>query len=279
MKIVLGKTSGFCYGVKRAVLGAEELSYDKLYCLGELVHNKSVINKLTDKGIIFIEDINEVEDNSNVIIRAHGVSKEIYKIAKEKNINLIDFTCPNVVRIHEIIESNKDKFIILCGDKDHPENIGSISFAENFYIINSDEEIEDAIKVFNSSVCKELLLISQTTFSVKKFNLIKEKILNINKDVIIYDTICKTTELRQKETSTLAEEVDMMIIIGGKNSSNTKKLYDEAILKNNNVLLIETKDDLPLINNVNSIGIMAGASTPEDVINDVINKLKEMENI
>lgn len=288
MEIIVGKTAGFCYGVRRAVEGSEkELETNKnqkVYCLGELVHNKQVVLDLEEKGLDFIEEINEVkESDSKVIIRAHGVSKNVYEKAENQNIKLIDYTCPNVLKIHKIAEEYQKEgyYIFLTGTENHPEIIGTISYCgEHFSLITDEKDINNAIEELNKSNIKKLLLISQTTYSIKKFeNIVKILERKVNKDVelLIKNTICLATEQRQKETKKISQNVDAMIIIGGKNSSNTKKLYELAKENCKNTICIETKDEIKMeqIEHFNKIGIMAGASTPQKSIEDVINVLKK----
>lgn len=281
MEIIVGKTAGFCYGVKRAVDGAKEIvkNNTNIYCLGELVHNKEVIKELTEQGMKVINNINETKGTT--IIRAHGVEKEIYNIAKDKNIKLEDFTCPNVSKIHEIAQEYADNnyYIFLFGSKDHPENIGTISFCGNNYsIINKNEDIEKAIKDLKQSNKKNLLIISQTTYSLENFNkftkLIKEE-LEKEYHITIKNTICRATELRQKETEEIAKKVDFMIIIGGKNSSNTQKLFNIAKEHCKNAISIESVKELNIenIKEYEKIGIMAGASTPQKSIDEILNAL------
>lgn len=278
MEILLGKTSGFCFGVQNAIGGAEKIlnnSKNPVYCLGEIIHNEEVINDLKSKGLLFIDNINQAD--KEVIIRAHGVPKDIYTIANQKNIKLIDYTCPFVLKIHdEVIKySNKNYFIFLLGIKKHPETIGTISFCgDNSYIIENSSDIDSAIEKLNKSGLKDVLVISQTTFSVSLFNdiinILKAKLSS--KNLEIKNTICNTTANRQKETEEISKKADLMIIIGGKNSSNTKKLYEIAQKNCKNVMLIQTQNDLKNtdIHSFNKIGIMAGASTPKKIIEDVV---------
>lgn len=286
MEIILGKKSGFCYGVQNAVDKASEeviKAEQPVYCLGELVHNKTVTKSLEDNGLIFIEDINEAKGKT--IIRAHGIAKEVYEEAKELNIDLVDLTCPNVLKIHNIVEehSKNGYYIFLIGKKDHPENIGTISFCgKNSNIISVLEEVEQCVIEFEKTNIKKLLVITQTTYSLTKFEEIVEKITNIiPKDVEleIKNTICSATELRQKETEEISKQVDAMIVIGGKNSSNTTKLYEICLKNCKNVIFIEDENELCLekINNYERIGIVAGASTPKASIEKVINLLKNKE--
>lgn len=288
MNIIVGKTSGFCYGVKRTVNGSLEEIKNKgnknIYCLGELVHNKQVITDLEQKGIKLINNIDEIENNnSKVIIRAHGVEKKIYDLAKNKGIELIDYTCPNVLRIHKIAEEYEKNgyYILLTGTKNHPEIIGTMSYCgNNFDLIEKEEDINKAINKFNKTNIKKLLLISQTTYSIKKFKNIEKLVKeNISEDInlVIKNTICLATEQRQAEAKELSAKVDMMIIIGGKNSSNTKKLYEVALESCKNTICIETKSELENIEftDVQKIGIMAGASTPPESIEEVVNLLSK----
>lgn len=284
MDIIIGKTAGFCYGVKRAVEGAkEETKKDKeIYCLGEIVHNKQVVEELKNEGATFIEDISDAK--GKLIVRAHGIKKEIYDDAKKRGIELKDFTCPNVLRIHEIAEeyAKKGFFIFLSGNKNHPENIGTISYCgNNYFVIEKEDDVFKALEEFNKSQLKKLLLISQTTYSLEKFYIIEEIIKNElgkNVDLVIKNTICRATEIRQKETDKISKEVDYMIIIGGSKSSNTKKLYEIAKQNCKNCICVETAEQLNLsdLKGKNRIGIMAGASTPQKSIEEIYNVIKEL---
>lgn len=286
MEIIIGKNAGFCYGVKRAVEGSikqiENNKSEKIYCLGELVHNKQVITELQDKGIKFIDNLEQVKDrNAKVIIRAHGITKEEYKVAKDNDINIEDYTCPNVIKIHEVVNEYaiKGYYIILCGKKSHPENIGTASYCGKFFsVIENEDEIDDTIENIKKVGLRKILILAQTTYSLNKFKEIQENIikrLDKNVEIIVKDTICRATKIRQEETDELSKRVDCMIIIGGRNSSNTNKLFE--IAKNNckNTILIETEQEINKeeLSQYNLVGIMAGASTPMNVINDVVKLL------
>lgn len=272
MEIIIGENAGFCYGVQRAVDGAlKETKKGEIYCLGEIVHNQNVINNLEKEGIKFIKNIEEAK--SKTIIRAHGVPKEVYNRAKTMNIELIDLTCPSVLKIQKIAEeySKKGFFIILVGKYNHPEVIGIESHCGNKYkIIGDKDEIPKLLNQIKNE--DNILLISQTTHSSKKFDEIVEVLKqNLNKDtnLEIKKTICPSTEARQKETKEIAKVVDLMIIIGDKRSSNTNKLYEIACTYCAKVLFIADENELDLsqIKGAKKIGIMAGASTPkEDII-------------
>lgn len=283
MEIIIGKNAGFCYGVKNAVINTEErLKENKnIYCLGELVHNKQVVEKLENSGLKIVDKLEDAKNK--IIIRAHGTTKETYEEAKKMNIEVFDYTCPNVIKIHNIANdfANKGYYIFLIGEKKHPETIGNISFCgSNSFLIESENEIKDAINSFENSKLKKLLIITQTTFSLEKFNLYTSIIKNyLNEDIelVIKNTICNATKIRQEETDEISRKVDFMIIVGGKNSSNTKKLFQ--IAKNNceNSIIIETKDEINIedIKKYNTIGIMAGASTPDYIIDEIYNVLNK----
>ena len=281
MNIIVGKTSGFCNGVENTVKRAEDaLSKEKVYCLGEIVHNERVINDLENKGMITISNIDESPNNSKVIIRAHGELKETYDKAKEKNIEIIDLTCGKIKAIRvKISKKVGDHYIIIIGKKNHPESLGVLSFSgNNSNIIEDKEDVKEVITNFNKTNLDKIYIVSQTTFNSDKFdelvNLIKE---NTNKEVEVDKTICDATSKRQNETRELSKTVDTMIIVGGKKSSNTKELEIIAKEHCDNVILIQDKEDLKDNNIVGeNIGIMAGASTPTIVVEEIINEIKKL---
>ena len=286
MEIIIGKTSGFCHGVKNAVEKATielENSEEAVYCLGELVHNKHVTNTLQQKGLIFIDNIEEAKGKT--IIRAHGVPKETYKKAQELNIELKDLTCPKVLKIHDIAEeySKNGYYIFLVGIANHPETIGTYSFCgEKSSIIENISDLEQAVTKLYETNIKKTLLITQTTFNLKKFEEISEKLKEMLEDeteLKVINTICLSTELRQKETEELSKNVDLMLIIGGKNSSNTNKLYDISLKNCQNVIFAESKEDINIeyIKQFEKIGVMAGASTPRESIDSIIDFIKKEE--
>jgi len=287
MEIIIGKTSGFCYGVKNAVEQATQevmLSNQNVYCLGELVHNKHVTNSLQEKGLIFIENIEQAKGKT--IIRAHGVTKETYEKAKELKIELKDLTCPKVLKIHEIAKeySKNNYYIFLVGIANHPETIGTYSFCGNHSsIIENLGDIEQAVTKFHETKLEKALVITQTTYNLKKFEEISNNLknmLNINENLKIINTICQATELRQKETEELSQKVDLMLIIGGRNSSNTNKLYDISSKNCKNVIFAESKEDVDTnyIKQFEKIGVMAGASTPRENIDDIVNLIQKEAN-
>ena len=289
MEVVVGKLAGFCNGVRNAVEKTEELleNKDKIYCLGELVHNKQLVDDLKKEGLIIVNDISEVPDNSEVIFRAHGVTKNIYQLAKEKNLTVYDYSCVRVIKLHEDVEnmSNEGYYVFLFGDEEHPEVIGTKSFAksEEITVLKDKEEIDNAINNFKNSNLNKLYICAQTTFSLKKFDefvsIVEEKLKKYNNDIdiIINKSICEATEIRQMETENLAKKVDFMVIIGGKNSSNTVKLYEISSKNCKDAIHIETKKELENIDfsKVSKVGVMAGASTPKKSIDEVIEYLNK----
>lgn len=286
MEIIVGKTAGFCFGVRRAVEGSFEQIKNsdnkKIYCLGELVHNKQVIENLEKKGIELIDNIEDIRnEDSKMIIRAHGIKKEIYMEAEQKNIEIIDYTCPFVLKIHNIVDEYRKKgyYIFVVGSKVHPETQGTISYCgEKYSVIETEEDVQSAIINLQKSNITDLLIIVQTTFSEKRFENIEKQVKSSLLDytnIVVKNTICAATSQRQKETEELSKQVDCMIIIGGKNSSNTKKLYEISSKNCEKTVLIETVKELDIekVTNFNKIGIMAGASTPQESIDEVVKIL------
>lgn len=282
MEVILGKTAGFCYGVKRAVDGAKRELEDseEVYCLGEIVHNENVIENLEKKGLKIIQNVEDAQ--KKMIIRAHGVEKKIYEKANKLNLKLVDLTCPKVLKIHKIAEeyASKGFFILLIGNKKHPEIIGIKSFClENVFIIENQNDIVYAIEAIQKSEIKDILMISQTTYNSKKFdeiiNLIKEKLNESEYKITVNKTICPATEMRQKETEEIAKEVDYMIIVGDKKSSNTNKLYEIASKYCENTVFIDNTKNLNVqeAKRANKVGIMAGASTPDEDIKIVFERV------
>lgn len=284
MEVILGKMAGFCPGVENAVKKTQKEveQHKQIYCLGELVHNRQVVDKLKEKGLQQIEHIEEAEENTRVIIRAHGVTKEVYQYAKEKNIELIDLTCAKVLGLHKMVEeyAKRGYYIILIGQVDHPENIGTISFAgKNATVLQEKEEIDLVIQQMKKRGTSQLAIFSQTTFSIEKFEeylkIIQQKI-DFSVRIEVKNTICSATKLRQEETKEIAKQVELMVIIGGKNSSNTTKLYEIALQGCNNAMHVENEEDLYMnyVRRFEKIGVMAGASTSKESIERIIDILK-----
>lgn len=287
MEIILNKLNGFCAGssntIKQAIRVLEQYE-EKIYCLGEILHNERVISSLEDKGMITINSIDEVPDEAKLIFRAHGETKENYLKVKNKNIMLFDFTCPKVKKIHDKVESNsKDSFVIIIGKKTHPEVVGTKSFAgDNSYVIENDFDIDDCFNKVIESNLNSIYICSQTTYSSEKFNEITDFIQSKydNYTYIIDNTTCPATKNRQDETSRLCEKVDAMIVIGGKHSSNTLELANIAREKLDKVFLVQDISDLEDIDlsNINKLGVSSGASTPDEVTNEIVDYINDKYN-
>ena len=282
MEILVGKYSGYCNGVKYTVEEANKALEKKetIYCLGEIVHNERVVKDLEEKGMKTISDISEAPINSKVIIRAHGEQKDTYEKAQQKGIELLDLTCGKIRAIRAKAMSKKETcFIIIVGKKEHPETLGVRSFlGENSFILEDEDDLKSCQERYKASGENNIYVVSQTTFNSSKFDylvqLIKE---NFAGEVLVDKTICNATNNRQEETEQMSKKVDCMIIVGGKKSSNTKEL--EVISKENcqNVFLVQGVEDLTEIDThkYEKIGIMAGASTPEVVVEEIISYLND----
>lgn len=274
MEILLAKSAGFCFGVHNAIEKASTAALlgEKVFTYGPIIHNNQVVQDLMSKGVNVINKIDDVEKDFSVIIRSHGISKEEYDNLNAKGANIIDATCPYVKNIHKIVEEkcNSGYKIIIIGDPDHPEVKGINGWCSNSGTIINNEEDISYIKT-NEKLC----IVSQTTFSQEKWYRLVSKIIKLSREILIYNTICSATQIRQNEALELSKEVDAMIIIGGPESSNSRKLYE--ICKNSceRTMFIETEKDLNLhdLEGINIVGITAGASTPDYIIKNVIDKI------
>ena len=280
MNIKISEKAGFCFGVKRAMgLAWRELcdEHDKqTYALGPLIHNKQAVEKYEERGLITVDDIEEIPSDVKMIIRSHGVSKSIYDRAEEKGLDVVDTTCPFVKKIHDIVKENYDtgKKIILIGDKNHPEVIGINGWCKNTAITIKTIEEAEVLELNND---KSYCAVAQTTMNLEVYRKIVEILKTKADDIEFNNTICSSTKARQEAARELASEMDCMIVIGGKHSSNTQKLV--GICKEVcPTFAIETRDDLDVeeIKKYENIGITAGASTPDWIIDDIIEFLKSL---
>lgn len=292
--ILIADNAGFCFGVKRAMnMAWNELDKsDKvaIYALGPLIHNKQAVAKYEERGMLTVDTIEEIEKiesekvrrginaskDREMIIRSHGVSKSIYDEAKLKNIPIIDTTCPFVRKIHYLANKcfEDGKQLIVIGDRNHPEIIGINGWSSHSAIIAKNlEEISNISFETN----KDYFIVAQTTMNEKEFDAIINYIRSLDIKFEVENTICSATRVRQESARELAQKVDLMIVIGGKHSSNTQKLV--KICQNIvDTFSIETKEDLDrnLLEKYHTIGITAGASTPDWIIEEVINFLREL---
>jgi 4-hydroxy-3-methylbut-2-enyl diphosphate reductase len=276
LKIILAEYSGFCFGVEKAIstsINVVEKSKNKVYSLGPLIHNNQVINKLKEKGLNIIEDINEA-NNGKVIIRSHGVPLDVLLRAKENNIEIIDATCPFVKKIqHKVKEYYEQGFqIVIIGNPDHPEVIGINGWCNNSaYIINSEKDVN------TMPAYKKVCVVAQTTATREKFEKLSQMVAQKCEKAEIFNTICNATKLRQNACEEVAKIVDAMIVIGGYHSSNTQKLVEISKKHCKNTFHIETASELPInkLLKYDKIGITAGASTPDWIIKEVIERMNE----
>lgn len=277
MELYIGKTAGFCPGVKNAVDKAIEATFsgNKIYCLGELVHNQQVVNSLEARGMVTVNSIEDIPDGENVIFRSHGEAKKIYETANEKKLHIIDTTCGNVKAVHiKVDKERKNSFIIIIGKKNHPETIGTKGFAgENSFVVETEDDILDAYMEYEKTSLGKVFVVAQTTFSSKLFDNIANEIKTnfAEADVVIDKTVCDATEIRQAETRKMSKEYFYMVIIGGKHSANTKELVKISEQNCRNVYSIETVEEIKNLkfDSTKNVGIMAGASTPEKSILEV----------
>lgn len=279
-EVLIAENAGFCFGVKRAMnMAQKELEEKKdisVYALGPLIHNKQAVEKYENMGLITIDKIDDVNQNleSEMIIRSHGVPKITYDEAESKSIDIVDTTCPFVKKIHYIVSKGEEenKSIILLGDSNHPEVIGINGWCKDKAIIFKElEEVKD----YDFDKTKEYLVVSQTTMNEKNFDNIIEYLETLGLKLSVKNTICSATRVRQQAARELSQKVDVMVVIGGKHSSNTQKLVkicSEIV----DTISIETKEDMKYVDfsGYNKIGVTAGASTPDWIIEEAIEFLK-----
>ena len=280
MEITVAKSAGFCFGVQRAVDSVyKELEENsgKIYTFGPIIHNEQVVEDLNKKGIEVIDTVEQLKKikEGTVVIRSHGVAKEIYDILEQQKLKMVDATCPFVKKIHNIVldESNNGKTIIIIGNDNHPEVEGIKGWVNGeVIVINKEEQIEKLSLPEQTKAC----IVSQTTFNHNKFKYLVEIIEKKGYDISVVNTICNATEERQTEAKEIAAKVDAMIIIGGRHSSNTRKLYEICSRECADTYFIQTLDDLhlDLPKSVRLVGITAGASTPNKIIEEVQNYVR-----
>lgn len=276
MKVELAKSAGFCFGVEKAVNTVYEEAKKEneiVYTLGPIIHNEEVVKDMKKRGVeaVKIEDLASLQKGT-VIIRSHGVSRDVYNFVKNSGHRVVDATCPFVKKIHAIVsvQSGKGKTVVIIGNPDHPEVMGIKGWGdENTYAV---ENIEQFINL-GLKKDEEIIIVAQTTFNHKKFQEIIDKISLLGYDVRCFNTICNATQERQAEAKKIASNVDAMIVIGDKKSSNTGKLVEICQEECKNTVFIQTLEDLnyDALLSVDSVGITAGASTPKHIIEEVQN--------
>ena len=281
MEVKVAKTAGFCFGVQRAVDKVYELigsCPDRLFTLGPIIHNEEVVNDLEKKGVRVAseDDLRTLPEGSTGVIRSHGVGKEVYDHLEECGLSYVDVTCPFVLKIHRIVEkeSRAGAHIVIIGDPDHPEVVGICGWCMGPYTVIRTEQ--DALE-FVFPADKNICIVSQTTFNYNKFKdlveiLSKKRYDNTVLNILnILNTICNATEERQKEAKSIAGEVDTMLVVGGRHSSNTQKLFEICKKECENTYYIQTPVDLDsdMFQCSSYVGITAGASTPKKIIEEV----------
>jgi 4-hydroxy-3-methylbut-2-enyl diphosphate reductase len=277
MKVLLAQSAGFCFGVKRA-LDTVEREIEKadgrpIYTYGPIIHNEIVVDDLKARGVRVMDENCDLDrlEKGTVIIRSHGVSSRVMEELKEDGFDVVDATCPFVLKIHRVVNeyAKKGYHIIITGNREHPEVEGIIGWipGDDYEVIGSREEAEAIDLPLDRKIC----LVSQTTFNYKKFEELVEIIENKGYSIFCLNTICSATAERQNEAAAVADKVDVMIVIGGKHSSNSQKLYEICKEINPRTFFIQSRDDLGLsvIESIDSVGITAGASTPQKIIQEV----------
>ena len=284
----VAKSAGFCFGVKRAV----DMVYaqletndetkdgikDPIYTYGPIIHNEEVVKDLEAKGVTVIHDISEIEESEKgtIVIRSHGVGEKIYQTLENAGYHIVDATCPFVKKIHRHVREYGDAgyHVVIIGNASHPEVEGIRGWGneEEITVIGTREAAEN----FRVSAGKKVCIVSQTTFNYNKFKELVEILEKKSYDVSVLNTICNATKERQTEAQSIAETVDAMIVIGDKHSSNTQKLFEICRKACNNTYYIQTLGDLDLnqLGSVETVGITAGASTPNNIIEEVQNNVR-----
>ena len=282
MNVELAKTAGFCFGVKRAVdtvyQQIEQYRGEKIFTYGPIIHNEEVIKDLRSHGVEVLNDEEELKtaDADVVVIRSHGVAKYIYDILEERGITCVDATCPFVKKIHKIVaeKSAEGTYIVIVGNSEHPEVQGIRGWAgEQVTVVQTPEDAERfELPDKDQKVC----IVAQTTFNYNKFKELVEIISKKRYDIVVLNTICNATKERQTEARQIAARVDAMVVIGDKRSSNTQKLFEICKEECLNTYYIQTLDDLDInqLRSVESVGITAGASTPNKIIEEVQNNVR-----
>ena len=284
--VVLAKSAGFCFGVKRAVnmvyeeidKSAAQGAETPIYTYGPIIHNDEVVKDFASKGVTLVKELEELANlpKGKIIVRSHGISRAEYEEMEQYGFTVVDATCPFVRKIHKIVDehSKQGEYIIIIGTPNHPEVCGIRGWVNgnDVSIIESKEEALNFSENENKTVC----IVSQTTFNYNKFQELVEIIAKKEYNIIVLNTICNATEERQTEARKIAKEVDAMIVIGDKNSSNTQKLFEICNTECEKTYYIQTSKDMDFssLKSINNVGITAGASTPNNIIEEVSKNVR-----
>jgi 4-hydroxy-3-methylbut-2-enyl diphosphate reductase len=282
--IIVAETAGFCFGVRIAVDMAKQAG-EKLghaYTNGPIIHNKQVVNYLKSIGVEEMQDYSQLKPGDTVIIRSHGVPPKTERMLKELNINVLDATCPFVKKVHDKVKQLVEEgyFVVIIGEEGHPEVIGTLGHLEEVggkgVVVENFEDLVKKVPKRN-----RIGVVAQTTQSEDFFREAVGYLAENTEELKVFNTICDATSVRQEEVKKIAPKVDVMIIIGGKHSGNTQRLYQISKALNPNTYHIETADELQKqwFENKENIGVSAGASTPDWIIQEVVNKIKEIKGV
>ena len=277
MKILIGRHCGFCFGVKRAVeLAEKQAEHGKVYTYGAIIHNEQVVNELAEKGICPVRSLDELSKGDTLIIRAHGAPPEVFAVCEERGIRVVDATCPFVRRIHGLVAqaSAQGKTVLVAGEKDHPEVIGILGHAgKNSAVLENGADAE------RFPAREDAFLVAQTTLSREQYSEISSVLLGKMPDLAVQDTICDTTRLRQTEARMIAAKADRVFVLGSRMSANTRHLFEICKQYNDRVEMVENSGNFSLakLQTDDIMGIVAGASTPDCMIMEVIEGMSEQE--
>lgn len=284
MTVHMAKTAGFCFGVDKAVRKVEELIAQgrKVFTFGPIIHNPQVTADFEAKGVVIAQSPDDVKSGGVLVIRSHGVPKSVYDELSERSVEYVDATCPFVAKIHSIVAkaSSEGQTVLIAGDSYHPEVLGISGHCSGrcLAFANADE-LDSIINSDKISSDSPLTVVAQTTFNKESFEICVEKIKKVYTNATIFATICNATLNRQREATEISQKCDLMLVVGGRNSSNTRKLF-EICSENTKAFLVESADELPesAIKAANDIGITAGASTPAGIIKEVLESMAEINS-
>lgn len=276
--IIVAKEAGYCYGVERAIKMVEKAlsENDEVYSLGPIIHNPQVVKELSEKGLITVEDTRNIPDGATVIIRSHGVAPVVIDELKKKNSKIIDATCPFVRRAQyfakKLYENGYD--VLVIGERKHPEVIGILGYVEKDAKVASSRE-----EVLRLPYVKKRGVVFQTTQSDSVIEEVSSEIVKRSEEALIFNTICEATTERQNSAMELAKKTEVVVVVGGKNSGNTRRLFDICRNINKNTYWVETADEIneKWFSGATTIGVTAGASTPRKIIDEVVRRIKAIE--
>ena len=276
MKLTIGEHAGFCFGVRRAVLKAFECAEKQLPCvtLGPLIHNPQEVERLKQAGIRSVDSLDEVASGETVIIRSHGVTPEVYAQCEARGLSVIDATCPHVAHIHQLVQTYSEDggAVVIVGEADHPEVVGIAGWAHGAVFI-----LPDAHAAEEANLPERAMVVAQTTIRRDRFESVLQVLRKRVPDLTERMTICAATSQRQQEAERLSAQADVMVVVGGKNSSNTQKLLETCRRRCPKSILVETPEDVPsdLADENDSVVLTAGASTPQWLLEQVRERIEE----